>query len=84
MTDYPEKLFELELSTDRLGLRETPGFQERQQSIADYHKRICAELGLDFLDRLNTLDGEENYYARLACFRRGFRLALQLVLELPW
>ena len=46
------------------------------------HDQIRASLGLDFLDRLNDLEGEMSDYERLACFRHGFRLAGRLLMEL--
>ena len=47
-----------------------------------WHDQIRASLGLDFLDRLNDLEGEMSDYERLACFRHGFRLAGRLLMEL--
>ena len=84
MTDYLKKLFELELDSGRLGLRQTPGFPERRRRLGRCHERISAALGQDFLERFNDLEAEDDYYAQLACFRHGFRLALRLVLDLPW
>ena len=46
MPDYIQELFELELRGDRLDT---------------CHDEIHAKLGLDFLDRLNDLEGEICY-----------------------
>ena len=59
-----------------------PGEMERLERISACHDQIRASLGLDFLDRLNDLEGEMSDYERLACFRHGFRLAGRLLMEL--
>ena len=75
MNDFLQQLLEHELGNRHLDFRQAPGYQERLE-------RISASLGLDFLDRLNDLEGEMSDYARLACFRHGFRLAGRLLMEL--
>ena len=75
MNDFLQQLLEHELGNRHLDFRQAPGYQERLDQIR-------ASLGLDFLDRLNDLEGEMSDYERLACFRHGFRLAGRLLMEL--
>ena len=81
MPDYIQELFELELRGDRLDLRHLSGTEERLRRLDACHDEIHAKLGLDFLDRLNDLEGDGAYEERLACFRHGFRLAARLLME---
>ena len=74
MNDFLQQLLEHELGNRHLDFRQAPGYQERLERIS--------ALGLDFLDRLNDLEGEMSDYERLACFRHGFRLAGRLLMEL--
>ena len=59
-----------------------PAIKSGWSASAPAHDQIRASLGLDFLDRLNDLEGEMSDYERLACFRHGFRLAGRLLMEL--
>ena len=79
MLDYIQELFELELRSGRLDLRRLPGSGERLRRLDACDDEIHTKLGLDFLDRLNDLEGEGCYEERLACFRHGFRLAVRLL-----
>lgn len=83
MNDYLAELLDYEIENHHLDFRELPGHQERLERICACHDRIQSELGLNFLDQLDELQGEETDLERLACFRHGFRLALRLVLDLP-
>ena len=83
MNDYLAELLDYEIENHHLDFRELPGHQERLERICACHDRIQSELGLNFLDQLGELQGEETDLERLACFRHGFRLALRLVLDLP-
>ena len=82
MNDFLQQLLEHELDNRHLDFRQAPGYQERLERISACHDQIRASLGLDFLDRLNVLEGEMSDYERLACFRHGFRLAGRLLMEL--
>ena len=75
MNDFLQQLLEHELGNRHLDFRQAPGYQERLERISACHD-------LDFLDRLNDLEGEMSDYERLACFRHGFRLAGRLLMEL--
>ncbi|MFR2332063.1 MAG: DUF6809 family protein [Flavonifractor plautii] len=79
MNDFLQQLLEHELDNRHLDFRQAPGYQERLERISACHDQIRSSLGLDFLDRLNDLEGEMSDYERLACFRHGFRLA-----AFPW
>ena len=81
MCGYIQELFELELSSGRLSFGGLPGAEERLRRLNACHNEIHTKLGLDFLDRLNDLEGEGAYEERLACFRYGFRLAVRLLLD---
>lgn len=81
MPDYIQELFKLELRGDRLDLRHLSGTEERLRRLDACHDEIHAKLGLDFLDRLNDLEGEICYEERLACFRHGFHLAVRLLTD---
>ena len=83
MNDFLAELLDYEIEAHHLDFRELPGHQERLERICACHDRIQSELGLNFLDQLDELQGEETDLERLACFRHGFRLALRLVLDLP-
>ena len=83
MNDFLAELLDYEIEAHHLDFRELPGHQERLERICACHDRIQSELGLNFLDQLSELQGEETAVERLACFRHGFRLALRLVLDLP-
>ena len=78
--DLPAELFESELERGRLDFSHAPDAGSREQALNACYSRIHAALGLEFLDRLNDLEAEDDYYAQLACFRHGFRLALRLML----
>ena len=92
MNDFLQQLLEHELDNRHLDFRQAPGYQERLERKQNQkggrgrtrpcHDQIRASLGLDFLDRLNDLEGEMSDYERLACFRHGFRLAGRLLMEL--
>ena len=82
MNDFLQQLLEHELGNRHLDFRQAPGYQERLERISACHDQIRASLGLDFLDRLNDLEGEMSDYERRACFRHGFRLAGRLLMEL--
>ncbi|HJB69830.1 MAG TPA: hypothetical protein H9941_03280 [Candidatus Flavonifractor avistercoris] len=83
MNNYLAELLDYEIEAHHLDFRELPGHQERLERICACHDRIQSELGLNFLDQLDELQGEETDLERLACFRHGFRLALRLVFDLP-
>ena len=83
MNDFLAELLDYEIEAHHLDFRELPGHQERLERICACHDRIQSELGLNFLDQLSELQGEETAAERLACFRHGFRLALRLVFDLP-
>ena len=83
MNDFLAELLDYEIEAHHLDFRELPGHQERLERICACHDRIQSELGLNFLDQLSELQGEETAVERLACFRHGFRLALRLVFDLP-
>lgn len=83
LNDYLAELLDYEIENHHLDFRELPGHQERLERICACHDRIQSELGLNFLDQLSELQGEETAVERLACFRHGFRLALRLVFDLP-
>ena len=83
MNDFLAELLDYDIEAHHLDFRELPGHQERLERICACHDRIQSELGLNFLDQLSELQGEETAAERLACFRHGFRLALRLVFDLP-
>ena len=82
MNDFLQQLLEHELDNRHLISVKPPAIKSGWSASAPATTRSAPPLGLDFLDRLNDLEGEMSDYERLACFRHGFRLAGRLLMEL--
>ena len=81
MTDFLEEIFAFQLEHD-LDLTQVPGYHARAVKLSRCHQQIHQTMGLDFSDKLSTLEGEQHYQENLACFRYGFRLAGQILRDL--
>ncbi|OUO43554.1 hypothetical protein B5F88_02805 [Flavonifractor sp. An306] len=82
MMDFLEELFTYQLNQENLDLTQVPGYHARAVRLSRCYEQLHQSMGLDFVDRLNGLEGEQRYQENLACFRHGFRLAGQLFWEL--
>ncbi|WP_242959608.1 DUF6809 family protein [Flavonifractor sp. An306] len=80
--DFLEELFTYQLNQENLDLTQVPGYHARAVRLSRCYEQLHQSMGLDFVDRLNGLEGEQRYQENLACFRHGFRLAGQLFWEL--
>ena len=82
MMDFLEELFTYQLNQENLDLTQVPGYHARAVRPSRCYEQLHQIMGLDFVDRLSGLEGEQRYQENLACFRHGFRLAGQLFREL--
>ena len=82
MMDFLEELFTYQLNQENLDLTQVPGYHARAVRLSRCSEQLHQIMGLDFVDRLSGLEGEQRYQENLACFRHGFRLAGQLFREL--
>lgn len=80
--DFLEELFTYQLNQENLDLTQVPGYHARAVRLSRCYEQLHQIMGLDFVDRLSGLEGEQRYQENLACFRCGFRLAGQLFREL--
>lgn len=82
MNDFMQELFDYHLEQKILDLKQVPGYHARAVTLSRYYEQLHQTMGLDFVDRLSDLEGEQRYQENLVCFRHGFRLAGQLLREL--
>lgn len=82
MMDFLEELFTYQLNQENLNLTQVPGYHARAVQLSRCYEQLHQIMGLDFVDRLSGLEGEQHYQENLACFRHGFHLAGLLFREL--
>ena len=82
MTDFLDAFLDRALLEKELDLTQVPGYHARSLALRKYYDEIHHTLGLDFTDRLTSLEAEQRYQENLACFRYGFRLAGQFFREI--
>lgn len=82
MRDLLKEILEYEEDTGALDFKKLPQYRPSMEKLDICYKKAHKALGFHFVDALTDAELERRGIENLACFRHGFHLAGQLLLEL--